>query len=150
MMINRASHRYVLIILVLIVSEIGYAQSDALPPVLQAERARFRAQILADTTALRAALDPDLLLIHSNGREESADQMVASVASGDIVYQQFESLAAPHVLTLGRTALVDGTVRVTGLYEGRAFAVDLRYTSAYRKVRGQWLLIRWQSLKVTP
>ena len=59
--------------------------------------------------------------------------MVASVASGDIVYQRFESLSTPQLMTFDRTALVDGTVRVTGRYEGQAFAVELRYTSVYRR-----------------
>ena len=140
--------QFVLAIPLFIASSIGYAQTDTLPAVLLAERARFEAQIATDTTALRALLHPNLLFIHSNGREESADDMVTSVATGDIVYQQFKPLRPPQVISLGRTALVDGTVRVVGLYEGDEFTVDLRYTSVYRRVRGRWLLIRWQSLKL--
>ena len=115
---------------------------------MEAENARFAAMIATDTTALRDMLHPDLLYIHSNGLEESADDLVASVAAGDIVYQSFEPQQAPRVLTFGKTALVDGLVRVSGRYRGDAFAVDLRYTSVYRKVDGRWVLIRWQSLKV--
>jgi ketosteroid isomerase-like protein len=103
--------------------------------------------ISTDTAALRALLHPDLLYIHSNGLEESANDLVASVAAGDIVYESFEPQQAPRVQTFGETALVDGLVRVSGKYQGEAFAVDLRYTSVYRKVRGRWVLIRWQSLK---
>ena len=123
-------------------------QADPAPSVLEAENARFAAMIAADTTALRDMLHPDLLYIHSNGLEESADDLVASVAAGDIVYQSFEPQQPPRVQTFGKTALVDGLVRVSGLYQGDAFAVDLRYTSVYRKVAGRWVLIRWQSLKV--
>ena len=136
------------ILLVGLTGGIALAQADPSSAVLRAERARFEAQVAADTTALRALLHPDLLFIHSNGREESAEDMVASVAAGAIVYQQFEALVASQVVTFGRTALVDGTVRVTGRYEGDAFSVDIRYTSVYRRERGRWLLIRWQSLKV--
>ena len=127
---------------------VGYAQPALTPSVLEAERVRFHAQISRDTSALRAGIHPELLMIHSNGREESADDLIASVASGDIVYQQFEARQPPRVLTFGSTALVDSTVRVTGLYQGQAFSLDLRYTSVYRRVQGRWLLIRWQSLKV--
>lgn len=104
--------------------------------------------IAADTTALRGMIHPDLLYIHSNGLEESADDLVASVAAGDIVYQSFEPQHPPRVQTFGEMALVDGLVRVSGLYQGDAFAVDLRYTSVYQRVTGRWVLIRWQSLKV--
>jgi ketosteroid isomerase-like protein len=126
----------------------GYGQTQVRSPLQRAERARFNAMISADTTALREVLHPDLLFIHSNGLEESADGMVASVTSGTIVYQAFEPQQSPGVQVLGKTALVDGLVRVKGRYRGTEFTVDLRYTSVYRKVRGQWLLIRWQSTKI--
>ncbi len=104
--------------------------------------------VSTDTTTLRDMLDPDLIYIHSNGLEESADDLVASVAAGGIVYQSFEPQQPPRVRTFGETALVDGLVQVSGRYRGNAFLVNLRYTSVYRKVDGRWRLIRWQSLKV--
>lgn len=125
------------------------AQTDARPAVLSAERARFNAMVAADTTALRPLLHPDLLYIHSNGLEESATDLVASVASGGIVYRAFAALQPPRVWVRGRTALVDGTVEVSGYYRGTAFDVPLRYTSVYYRARGRWRLIRWQSLNVS-
>ncbi|MEM9675783.1 MAG: nuclear transport factor 2 family protein [Bacteroidota bacterium] len=130
------------------VIQVSYGQTQVHSSLQRGERARFDAMIRADTAALREVLHPDLLFIHSNGLEESADGMVASVASGTIVYQAFEPQQPPGVQVLGKMALVDGLVRVKGLYRGTEFAVNLRYTSVYRKVRGQWLLIRWQSTKV--
>ncbi|MEM6843396.1 MAG: nuclear transport factor 2 family protein [Bacteroidota bacterium] len=130
------------------VTQVGYGQSQVHSSLQMAERTRFDAMISADTTVLREGLHPDLLFIHSNGLEESSDGMVASVASGTIVYQSFEPQQSPGVQVLGETALVDGLVRVKGLYRGTEFAVDLRYTSVYYKVRRRWLLIRWQSTKV--
>ena len=124
------------------------AQADPAPLMLRAEQSRFGAMTTADTAALRGMLHPDLLYIHSNGLEESAEDLVSSVAARDIIYQSFEPQQAPRVQTFGKTALVDGLVRVSGRYRGDAFAVDLRYTSVYRKVDGRWLLIRWQSTKV--
>ena len=123
------------------------AQTNELSPVLGAERTRFDALVASDTAAVRAVLHPDLLYIHSNGLEESADDFVASVASAKIVYQAFEPVHPPRVRIFRKTALVDGTLNVQGLYQGTAFAIQLRYTSVYRRVRGQWRLIRWQSLK---
>ena len=129
-------------------SPIVFGQAATTSPVLAAEVARFEAMTTADTAALRGMLHPDLLYIHSNGLEESAEDLLTSVAAKDIIYQSFEPQQAPRVQTFGKTALVDGLVRVSGRYRGDAFAVDLRYTSVYRKVDGQWVLIRWQSTKV--
>ena len=130
------------------ISQLTFAQNDRLSPLVAAEQARFDVMISADTTALREMLHPDLLYLHSNGLEESADDLVASVASGGIVYQSFAPQQPPRVQVFGRMALVDGLVQVTGLYQGKAFTVDLRYTSVYRRVRGRWRLLRWQSLRV--
>ena len=128
----------------------AFGHIDATSLVLQAEQTRFAAMTSIDTTTLRSGLHPDLLYLHSNGLEESADDLVASVASGKIDYQSFEPLQNPHVQIFGKTALVDGLVKVTGLYQGDAFVVDLRYTSVYQKVNDRWQLIRWQSGKVKP
>lgn len=130
-------------------TSVSYGQNHVHSSLQRAERTRFNAMTSADIAVLREVLHPDLLFIHSNGLEESADDMAASIASGTIVYQSFEPQQSPGVQVLGKTALVDGLVRVKGLYRGTEFAVDLRYTSVYRKVRGQWLLIRWQSTKKT-
>ncbi|MGD1893890.1 MAG: nuclear transport factor 2 family protein [Cyclobacteriaceae bacterium] len=90
------------------VIQTGYGQTQLHSSLQRAERTRFDAMISADTATLRKVLHPELLFIHSNGLEESADGMVASVASGTIVYQAFEPQQPPGVQILGKTALVDG------------------------------------------
>lgn len=135
-------------LLIVFVIQAGYGQTQVHSSLQVAERVRFDAMISADTARLRELLHPDLLFIHSNGLAESANDMVVSVASGTIVYQSFEPQQSPKVQVLGKTALVDGLVRVRGLYQGTEFEVDLRYTSVYYKVRRRWLLIRWQSTKM--
>ena len=141
--------RFTFLVMYLIgTSQIVFGQAATTSPVLAAELDRFEAMTTSDTAALRGMLHPDLLYIHSNGLEELAEELVSSVAAGAIVYQSFEPQQAPRVQIFGKTALADGLVRVSGLYQGKPFAMDLRYTSVYRKVNGRWLLIRWQSTKV--
>ncbi len=145
---NLSSARCTLLVICLVyLPQLTFAQADAAPGVLEAESTRFAAMISADTAALRTMLHPDLLYIHSNGLEESANDLVSSVAAKNVVYQSFDPQQILRVQTFGKTALVDGLVRVSGRYQGDAFLVDLRYTSVYRKVDDKWLLVRWQSLK---
>ncbi len=134
--------------LLLVFATLFASCSSSVASVLQAEQERFGATVAGDTTALRQSLHQDLIYIHSNGLEESAQGFVASVASGRIQYQRFEPLQPVHVKPFGKTALADGLVRVHGLYEGSPFTVDLRYTSTYRRKQGRWQLLRWQSLQV--
>ena len=120
--------------------------------VLAAERLRFQAQTARDTAALRNLVDADLLYVHSNGLEESRRDFLNNVATGAIEYRTLQPVPnTQRVLKLGRNAaLVQGAVAVSGLYRGTPFDIRLRYTSVYRKRRGRWRLLTWQSLKIEP
>ena len=122
--------------------------AQATADILRSETARFEATVQQDTASLRQLLDEDLLYIHSNGLEESASGFIASVASGKIVYQSITPIRPVQVLKKGKVALADGIVDVKGLYNGTPYGLVLRYTSVYRKSKGRWRLLRWQSLKI--
>ena len=123
------------------------AQPEAL---LRSEQARFTAQVERDTLALLHLLDDDLLYIHSNGLQETKRDFIESVSGGGIVYNSMSPVAGSHRITrLGRKHyMIQNVVDVAGLYRGKAFDIQLWYTSVYRKRRGVWQLLTWQSLKV--
>lgn len=116
--------------------------------VFDAESRRFALTIEGDTTALRSFLHRDLLYIHSNGLEESLQGHLNNIGGGKIDYQSFTPLQSTQARMEGKTALVDGFVAVQGLYNGYPFTVNLRYSAVYRKARGNWQLLRWQSTKI--
>ena len=118
--------------------------------LLRSEQIRFTAQVERDTQILDRLLDDDLLYIHSNGLQETKRDFIESVASGSIVYSSMSPVAGAHRITrLGRKHyLIQNVVDVAGLYRGKAFDIQLWYTSVYRKQRGVWQLLTWQSLKV--
>jgi len=126
----------------------AYSCQPSLQEVLQAEKQRFAATVARDTTRLRAGLHPDLVYIHSNGLEESATDFITSVASARIEYDEFEALTPVKLEPFGKTVLADGLVRVHGRYHDNPFNVDLRYTSVYRRSKGRWQLVRWQSTQI--
>ncbi len=114
--------------------------------VFEAESARFRAQVEKDGLALQTMLDDDLYYLHSNGLVESKQDFITSVTGGKIVYS--EMMATEHRLRrYGKTAILYGLLIVRGMYEGEPFDIRLYYTSVYRKKRGKWLLMNWQSTK---
>ena len=114
--------------------------------VFDAESARFRAQVDKDGLALQTLLDDDLYYLHSNGLVESKQDFITSVKGGKIVYSQM--IASERSIRLyGKTAVLYGLVMVAGEYQGEPFNIGLYYTSVYRKKRGKWLLVNWQSTK---
>jgi hypothetical protein len=114
--------------------------------VFDAESARFRAQVEKDGVALQTLLDDDLYYLHSNGLIENKQDFITSVSGGKIVYSQMT--ASEHRIRLyGKTAVLYGLVMVRGEYKGEPFDIGLYYTSVYRKKRGKWLLVNWQSTK---
>ena len=134
-----------LILFVMLLAPLGtvLAQEQA---VFAAEAARFRAQVEKDALALETLLDDDLYYLHSNGLIEDKQDFITSVSGGKIVYSQMR--ASDHSIRLyGKTAVLYGLLMVGGEYQGEPFNIGLYYTSVYRKKRGKWLLVNWQSTK---
>lgn len=112
------------------------------------EQMRFEAQVSRDTAALGRLLSEDLLYVHSNALAENKADFIRSVASGSIQYLAMRKLQSTMAQIWGKTALLQGIVEVQGLYQGNAFAMTLRYTSVYRKEKGCWQLVTWQSTRI--
>lgn len=115
--------------------------------VLKKEGDRFAAMTRSDTAALRGLLHDDLIYIHSNTLTENKAQHIAAIASGRLVYQKMTSESV-NLRRYGKTALTNGTVQVKGILNGTPFEVRLMYTAVYRKKRGHWRLLNWQSTRI--
>lgn len=123
------------------------AQSKSAKSVLAAESARFSAMTRGDTLALQTMLADDLVYVHSNALTENKSQHLRAIASRKLVYQNMERQDA-RVRFYGKTALVNGNLKVSGILNGNAFDVKLLYVAVYRKKRTSWKLVYWQSTKV--
>ncbi len=114
--------------------------------VLESEDKRFAATCAQDTVALAALIHPDLVYVHSNALRESKSDFIRSVASGKFRYLSVNR--TKFELEKGRkTSIVNGEAQVKLRYNGTELDLNLRYLAIYRKVRGRWLLLRWQSTK---
>lgn len=122
------------------------AQTPKMQKVLAAELRRFEAMAKADTAALRPMLADDLVYVHSNALKENKLEHLSAISTKKLVYQKMDRQEAG-VRIYGKTALVNGLVNVRGVLNGNPFEVRLLYLAAYRKKRGAWVLIHWQSTK---
>ncbi len=126
---------------------VALSQSSQNHAVLQDEERRFAAMMRRDTVELSKWLSDDLVYRHSNGLLEDKRSHMKAIAAGALHYERIERDSA-YVQRFGRLALVNGVVRVSGRLEQRPFAVRLAYLAAYRKSRGRWQLLRWQSTRL--
>ncbi len=124
-----------------------HAQSRQAEQVLAAELRRFEAMVHADTAALQAMLASDLLYVHSNALKENKESHLSAIATRKLVYEAMNREEAM-VRFYGKTALVNGLVKVRGVLNGNAFEIRLLYTAVYQKKKGIWQLTNWQSTRV--
>lgn len=117
------------------------AQKD----LLDAEKYRFEVMSKKDTKKLAELLADDLIYTHSHGGVDGKDKIIASVAAG--TYKSVEILEQNPV-SWATTGVISGKARfVIGDPAGDRTIV-LRYTDVYRKEKGTWKLVAWQSLLV--
>lgn len=128
-------------------TSVSFAQINAEKTILETEQRRFTAMVEKDTALLGTMLAGDLFYLHSNGLNETKRQHLAAIASGTIDYQAMARQPNPVVRRFGKIALVNGLVHVSGLINKQSFSLPLRYTAVYRKKKGKWLLVNWQSTR---
>lgn len=125
-----------------------WGQSKMMSSVLETESLRFGAMTRKDTAFLKNLLSDDLVYIHSNGLTETKQEHLHAIASGAIVYRSMDRKAGTRMRRYGKWAITNGAMHVTGLLNGNPFELQLRYTAIYRKKKGMWRLLNWQSTRV--
>ncbi len=114
--------------------------------LLALQQKRFNAMMSKDTAYLRKCTDDGVIYIHSNGLVQDKTAFINSVGSGTIVYQQMSN-KEQQVRMYKKAAVINGIVHVKGIYGGKDFEMDLRYTDVYIN-KGGWKMVSWQSLKL--
>lgn len=136
-------------ILFSIILTLGIFSAFAQKTPQEAEKMRFEAQVKADTSALKKVLSKKLIYVHSNALVQNRTDFLTSVASKSIVYQSITPIDKATIYTDKSYAFINGKVKVIGTIDGKPFETTLIYTSVYKKSKGKFKLIRWQSTKVS-
>jgi ketosteroid isomerase-like protein len=136
---------------------IAEAQSEGQPAAAEAERAvrqqdqeRIRAQIAADTIALRRIYADDFLGIGPTGVVRNKSEVVADFTSHALTYQ---SITTSDVLVrvYGNTAVETGRSTMVGQDRGKTVPHDNRFTRVWVMKDGRWQLVaNHYSLLTTP
>jgi hypothetical protein len=126
---------------------VGAQAADA--PALEADRARFEAQVKGDVAALDKLLATDLTYVHSSGVVETKDEFVGAIRSGKYKYKSI----VPEGVTVrahGDTAVVHGKATIDVVSSGRDVHVLLVFTDVWVKRDGRWQMVSWHSTRLDP
>lgn len=116
--------------------------------VLAAEDARFAAMVAADPVALQRWLASDLSYVHSTGRVENREQLIASLVGGKLRYFAIEPAERQVSFQGPDTALVQGLARIHARAGEQTIDFPARYIAVYAFEDGTWRLRAWQSLRL--
>lgn len=101
-----------------------------------------------DVAALDTLLDEDLSYVHTDGEMQSKAQFIDLIRSRRLVY---ESIAPSEV----HVRVYEGVAIATGLSQMRVRSATgvssfgIRFTEAYVRREGRWLLTAWQATRVS-
>jgi hypothetical protein len=116
--------------------------------VRAAEQQRFDAMMKQDVAALDTLLDEDLTYVHTGGELQSKSEFIDLIRSKGLVY---ESIAPSEI----HVSMHEGMAIVTGLSQMRvrsatgSSSFQIRFTEAYIRREGRWLLTAWEATKVS-
>jgi hypothetical protein len=120
----------------------AFAQSPAEKKVLTLCQQKFDWMIKRDSIAFKKTLHPNLQYIHSSGKVDSKESLVATVTKGTTLYKKLEVFdATARTFGNGTTIIVTGKLHYGAESKGELKEYDLLFTEVYVKAKEGWLLV---------
>ncbi len=113
---------------------------------LQAEDARFKAQMGGDGAAMKKLFGDDLVYIHSSTVVDTKQSFIESITSGNVKYRSM-SRGVSTVRTYGGVAIVSGSAKFEVTVKGENRTLDLLYHAIWAKRIAGAQFISWQATK---
>ena len=116
---------------------------------LQAEEARYAAQMSADVNAMQRLFGDDLVYIHSSTVEDTKGSFIESMRSGAVKYRGMKR-GEVTVRTYGCVAIVSGKAKFEVTARGQDLSLDLLFHAVWAKRAASIQFVSWQATKVPP
>ncbi len=114
---------------------------------LQAEDARYDAQIENDFEALEQLLGKDLVYIHSSTVQDTKASFIESLRSGKVSYHAMER-SGTKVRTFGNVAIITGKAVFEVTARGKAKTLNLLFHSVWVKRDAGIQFVSWQATPI--
>ncbi len=114
----------------------------------ETERQRLRALVAADTELANALHGDDYQLITPGGGTLSREEYVASIASGELVYEVFEPASDIAVRLFGNAAAVRYQARIEARFSDQRDSGVFWHTDIYEMRDGRWQAVWSQATRI--
>lgn len=114
---------------------------------LQAEAARYTAQMKGDVPALQRLFGDDLVYIHSSTVEDTRASFIESIRSGNVKYRKM-TRGDVKVRTYGCIAIVSGRGTFEVTVKGEDRTLDLLFHAVWAKRAAGVQFVSWQATKL--
>jgi hypothetical protein len=103
--------------------------------------------VAGDLAALGALLADDLVYGHTNGHQQSKQELLKDLESGELRYRKLatDGVAAR---SYGCAGVVTGSAALDVEGHGQAASFTLHYTATYVQQHGHWRLVAYQSVRL--
>jgi Domain of unknown function (DUF4440) len=116
--------------------------------VIQAEQMRYAAMMAGDTSALACMMTPSLQYYHSNGKLDTKQSLLASIASNELVHKKIIIEENKVRIYQRKSAIVTGKCMYEIVYKNIPMTMHFVFTNVYTKLGGKWLLVSRQTTKI--
>jgi hypothetical protein len=101
-----------------------------------------------DSSVLMQLLDNNISYGHSNGWIQGKSEVVQDFSSGKISYSKME--VSDEKLQIQKQAVaIRNITNVEGIVSGNTFKMSLQVLQVWKRIKGKWVLIASQSVKLT-
>jgi hypothetical protein len=114
---------------------------------LQAEDARYDAQIENDLDALEELIGKDLVYIHSSTVQDTKASFIESLRSGKVSYHSMER-SNSKVRTFGNVAIITGKAEFEVTARGKEKTLNLLFHSVWVKREAGVQFVSWQATPI--
>jgi hypothetical protein len=116
---------------------------------LDAEDARYRAQLSNDFAAMERLFGDDLVYIHSSTVLDTKQSFIESMRSGTVRYRVMKR-GETRVRTYGCIAIVSGRARFEVTVKGEERTLELLFHAVWAMRTGGPQFVSWQATRVPP
>lgn len=114
---------------------------------LQAEEARYQAQMSGDGAAMGKLFGDDLVYIHSSTVQDTKASFIESITSGNVRYRSM-SRGEPRVRTYGCVAIVSGEAKFEVTVKGEDRTLKLLYHAVWARRGAGVQFVSWQATRL--
>jgi ketosteroid isomerase-like protein len=116
---------------------------------LQAEQARYDAQMNNDFAAMERLYADDLVYIHSSTVIDTKASFIESMRSGAVKYRKM-TRGDVKVRTFGSVAIITGSGSFEVTARGQDLRLDLLFHAVWAKRNGAAQFVSWQATRLPP